>query len=110
MDRALYLPRSWTEQTKRCQAAGIPDTVGFATKPRLARQMLQRALDAGSKGPRRYDWALHRLYLDDTGWGHRLSAMTMAPGVRVLSVAKNNHGVITVAYTDKFFAVYQRGT
>jgi SRSO17 transposase len=136
LDRGLYLPRSWTEQTQRCQAAAIPDTVGFATKPRLARQMLQRALDAGvparwvtadsvygsdsqfrhflenrhvayvlgvtsnyplrpytagtladqltkkawcrrsagagSKGPRRYDWALHRIYLDDTGWGHWL--------------------------------------
>src|SRR5215471_4257008 len=45
LDRALYLPRSWTEQAQRCQAAGIPDTVGFATKPRLARQMLQRAFD-----------------------------------------------------------------
>jgi SRSO17 transposase len=125
LDRALYLPRSWTEQVPRCQAAAIPDTVGFATKPRLARQMLQRALDtgvparwvtgdsvygsdsqfrhflesrqlayvlgvtsnytlrpytagtladqlpkqawtrssagAGSKGPRRYDWVLHRM-------------------------------------------------
>jgi SRSO17 transposase len=47
LDRALYLPRSWTEQAKRCQAAAIPDTAGFATKPRLARQMLERALDAG---------------------------------------------------------------
>ena len=136
LDRALYLPRSWTAQARRGRAAGIPATVGFATKPRLARQMLQRALEAGvparwvtgdsvygsdrqlrhflesrhvayvlgvtsnyplrpytagafaarlpkkawqrrsagagSKGPRYYDWALHRLYIDDTGWGHWL--------------------------------------
>ena len=136
LDRALYLPRSWTEQAQRCQAAAIPDTVAFATKPMLARQMLQRAFDAGvparwvtgdavygsnsqfrhflesrhkayvlgvtsnytlrpytagtladqlpknawrrrsagagSKGPRRYDWALHQIYLDDRGWGHWL--------------------------------------
>lgn len=136
LDRALYLPRTWTEQANRGQAAGIPDTVAFATKPRLARQMLQRAFDAGvparwvaadavygsdsqfrhflesqqrayvlgitsnytlrpytagtladrlpkkawrrrsagagSKGPRRYDWALHRIYLDERGWGHWL--------------------------------------
>ena len=136
LDRALYLPRSWTAQAQRCQAAGIPDAVGFATKPMLARQMLQRAFDAGvparwvtgdavygsdshfrhflesrhmayvlgvtsdyplrpytadswadrlpkqawkrrsagagSKGPRRYDWAWRRIYLDDTGWGHWL--------------------------------------
>src|SRR5215831_9495509 len=46
LDRALYLPRSWTDQAKRCQAAAIPDTVSFATKPMLARRMLERALDA----------------------------------------------------------------
>jgi SRSO17 transposase len=47
LDRALYLPRSWTAQAQRCQAAGIPHAVGFATKPMLARQMLQRAFDVG---------------------------------------------------------------
>jgi SRSO17 transposase len=29
------------------QAAGVPDQVGFATKPELARRLLQRALEAG---------------------------------------------------------------
>lgn len=47
IDRELYVPRSWTEDTARCQAAGIPDTVGFATKPALAARMIGRALDAG---------------------------------------------------------------
>jgi SRSO17 transposase len=46
LDRALYLPRSWTEDRERCRAAGVPDTIGFATKPVLARQMLARALKA----------------------------------------------------------------
>jgi SRSO17 transposase len=136
LDRALYLPRSWSEDAERCQAAGVPDTVAFATKLTLARQMIERALDHGvparwvtgdsvygsdshfrrflqgrglayvlgvtsdytvrpytvgaladtlppkawkrrsaghgSKGPRRYEWALHRMYLDETGWGHWL--------------------------------------
>ncbi|MCG1019692.1 IS701 family transposase, partial [Mycetohabitans sp. B4] len=31
----------------RCAAAGVPETVKFATKPQLARQMLERALEAG---------------------------------------------------------------
>jgi SRSO17 transposase len=31
----------------RCQAASVPDQRGFATKPELARVMLERALDAG---------------------------------------------------------------
>ncbi len=47
LDRALYLPASWTDDRARCRAAGIPDDVAFATKPALAQAMLERALDAG---------------------------------------------------------------
>ena len=37
IDRALYLPKSWTDDPARRAAAHIPDAVGFATKPRIAR-------------------------------------------------------------------------
>jgi len=47
LDRSLYLPASWTDDRARCRAAGIPDEVAFATKPALAKGMLERALDAG---------------------------------------------------------------
>ena len=47
IDRELYLPRSWTDDPDRRRAAGIPDQVGFATKPALATTMICRALDAG---------------------------------------------------------------
>jgi len=47
IDRELYLPRSWTDDPERLQAAGVPDQVGFATKPALATAMICRALDAG---------------------------------------------------------------
>jgi SRSO17 transposase len=47
LDRALYLPESWTADRERCRAAGVPDEVAFATKPELAQQMLARALAAG---------------------------------------------------------------
>ncbi|MDE9540701.1 IS701 family transposase [Xenorhabdus bovienii] len=47
VDRALYLPRQWTDDRARCEAAGIPASVTFATKPQLARQMLERTWDAG---------------------------------------------------------------
>src|SRR3712207_175543 len=47
IDRELYLPRAWTAARERARAAGIGDAVGFATKPELARSMLQRTLDAG---------------------------------------------------------------
>jgi len=47
IDRELYLPRSWTDDRDRCREAGIGDDVGFATKPELARQMIERAISAG---------------------------------------------------------------
>jgi SRSO17 transposase len=47
LDRALYLPTSWTDDRDRCRAAGIPDDVAFATKPAQAQTMLERALGAG---------------------------------------------------------------
>lgn len=47
IDRARYVPRSWTQDTARCRAARLPDTVGFAPKPALAARVIGRALDAG---------------------------------------------------------------
>lgn len=47
IDRALYLPKSWTSDPDRCRAAGVPDDIKFATKPALATEMITRALDAG---------------------------------------------------------------
>jgi SRSO17 transposase len=42
IDRELYLPFDWIEDPGRRQAAGIPQTVRFQTKPELAVQMLER--------------------------------------------------------------------
>jgi SRSO17 transposase len=47
IDRELYVPEVWTADRERCRAAGIPDDVEFATKPRQAMAMLQRAFAAG---------------------------------------------------------------
>lgn len=47
IDRELYLPESWAGDAARRREAGIPDEVGFATKPRLAERMLERAWRAG---------------------------------------------------------------
>jgi SRSO17 transposase len=46
ISRELYLPLDWTEDRDRCQAAGIPESVRFQTKPELARRMLARVWDA----------------------------------------------------------------
>lgn len=47
IDRELYLPEVWMADRDRCRDAGIGDEVEFATKPRQAMVMLQRAFDAG---------------------------------------------------------------
>ena len=47
IDRELYLPEKWTADRGRCRAAGIGDDVAFATKPELARKMIERAVKAG---------------------------------------------------------------
>src|SRR3989440_7032655 len=47
IDRELYLPESWTGDRDRCRQAGIGGDVEFATKPELARKMLERAGAAG---------------------------------------------------------------
>src|SRR3954467_12120877 len=47
IDRELYLPKEWTDDRERCRRAGIPDEHEFATKPVLARQMVERAFEAG---------------------------------------------------------------
>ena len=48
IDRALYLPREeWAEDPARREEAGIPEGVRFATKGKLAKEMLERAFEAG---------------------------------------------------------------
>lgn len=44
IDRALYLPRAWTDDETRMAAAHVPEATGFATKPGIAVKMLLRAV------------------------------------------------------------------
>ena len=47
LDRELYLPQVWAEDWKRRREAGVPESVGFRTKPQLAQLMLERAVESG---------------------------------------------------------------
>ena len=47
IDRALYMPKAWTDDAARMAAAHVPEETAFATKPALAVAMIERALAAG---------------------------------------------------------------
>jgi SRSO17 transposase len=48
VDRELYLPEEWAAADARCRAAAVPEGTAFATKPELARRMIERTLKAGA--------------------------------------------------------------
>jgi SRSO17 transposase len=82
----LYLPRAWSDDPARCRKVGVPDEVGFATKPELALQQIEAALVAGyPRGVVLADAA----YGDETAWretlaGHDLKyAVGVRPGTTV---------------------------
>ncbi len=84
IDRAVYLPVSWTGDPARCAAAGVPHDVTFATKITLGRRMLDRALDAGVPAA----WATaDEFYGGDRGLRRDLQARTLG---YVLAVAKSH--------------------
>src|ERR1700736_761620 len=47
IDRALYLPKEWTDDPDRLEAAYVPPGTAFATKPGLAVRMIERTIAAG---------------------------------------------------------------
>ena len=47
IDRALYLPKGWTDDPARLKATYVPGDIGFSTKAQLAAEMIERALAAG---------------------------------------------------------------
>jgi len=54
LDRELYLPKSWCDDSTRSEAAHVPTGVKFATKQRLAQKMLTHAFENGLSP----DWVL----------------------------------------------------
>jgi SRSO17 transposase len=95
LDRALYLPQSWTSDRERCHKAGIPDDVSFATKQELALSMLKRAHDSQTPfgwvtGDCIYgDYRPIRLWLETLPKGYVLSVS----GKEYVNIAFNQYRV-----------------
>lgn len=69
IDRRLYLPKSWADDSQKRDKVGVPETVKFATKAQLAQQMLQSAWDAGVRSA----WVVaDEVYGNDTSFGRWL--------------------------------------
>jgi SRSO17 transposase len=94
LDAQLYLPKAWTDDRDRCQAAKIPDEVVFQTKPEMAQAMLENAWAEGitmqwvtgdtlygnSPGLRHSIHAHQRYYVMEIGQHHRV---TLASGQQI---------------------------
>jgi SRSO17 transposase len=84
IDRRLYLPKAWTDDLNRMVAAHVPPGTVFATKPTLARQMIERAIAADVP----FSWvAADTVY----GVGDIETALRRAGKGYVLGVASNHH-------------------
>jgi SRSO17 transposase len=84
IDRALYLPKAWTDDPVRMAAAHVPETTAFATKPSLALKMIDRAIAADAP----FAWgAADSVY----GVGDIEMALRRAGKGYVLGVTSNHH-------------------
>jgi SRSO17 transposase len=84
IDRALYLPKAWTDDPVRMAAAHAPNGTTFATKPALAVGMIQRAIASGVP----FAWvAADSVY----GTGDVETALRRAGKGYVLGVSSNHH-------------------
>ena len=85
LDRRLYLPQAWAEDPTRRTKAAVPEAIGFATKPEIARDLVAAALDAGV--PCAFVLG-DALYGSDSKLRHMLQARSQP---YVLAVRSNQH-------------------
>jgi SRSO17 transposase len=85
----LFLPQSWTNESARCDQAGLPaDARHFKTKPELALEMIQADLEAGVE----LGWVGgDGLY----GHGHELSNTIENMGLIFLFDVHSNQSIFT---------------
>jgi SRSO17 transposase len=76
----LYLPESWASDEKRRKKAGVPETIAFQTKPKIALQQIEWACAAGiPRGVALMDCA----YGSDLSLRRRLTVLSLAYAVGV---------------------------
>ena len=102
IDRALYLPKAWTDHPARMAAAHTPDGTAFATKPALAVRMIERAITAGV----RFAWvAADSVYgVGEVETALRRAGKGYVPGVSSTHHFRSWHGRPPVAGTAEEIA------
>jgi SRSO17 transposase len=84
IDRRLYLPEAWASDAARRRRVQVPGAVEFATKPRIACDLIAAALDAGVPCA----WVLaDAVYGSDS----RLRRMLEARGQPYVLAVRSNH-------------------
>jgi SRSO17 transposase len=94
IDFELYLPRTWVDDDERRRKAKIPDDLEFKTKPNLAVEMIDRALQDGLPHP--------TVVLADAGYGN-------SSDFRLAIRARRLHYAVAVVKTTKVHAVDSTG-
>ncbi len=80
IDYQLYLPKSWTDDPERRQAVGVPEGIGFATKPQIA---LEQIRDACARGVRSGVLLAESVYGNDSGFRAGLDTLELRYMVHV---------------------------
>ena len=88
----LYLPESWAKDPARRKAAGIPDDIEFTTKPKMALQQIEWAVESGlPRGVVLMDGA----YGSDLSFRKRMTEMELT-----YSVAVRDRTLVAMATPD----------
>src|SRR5688572_6033458 len=79
----LYLPEVWCQDAKRSQQAGVPEGVAFQTKPEIALQQIQQALQ---------QQVPVGVVLADAGYGHNTQFRTSLTELGLQYIGSNVPG------------------
>lgn len=90
IDRRLYFTREWAADEERRELTGVPDELCFATKPRLAVDMLRNAIGQGGV-PASF------LLGDEVYGGRELRTACRELGLGYVVGVRSNHQVTTPA-------------